>query len=153
MKSDQLTIIKDRAVPTSYGGVLYKTHHNRSGPTRQSGVAALQGNNHDDQRENGVNDSNSMDGASNKASNSSSAPVRPNAGAVIASLVAFVSFWPLLALIRYWTEHYEFDPDTYLALKTMLEQPQQQEEYTITVLPPLTPAEQLVGILVGPPNK
>lgn len=72
--------------------------------------------------------------------------------AAIATL-AFVLFWPLLAFFR-GNNHY-FDVDMFLALKGILEN-NNPSDYSdserILELPPLSPAEHLVGAIFGPPH-
>jgi hypothetical protein len=64
--------------------------------------------------------------------------------------IAFVLFWPLLALLR--TSHASFDVDMFLALKGILKDPvvlQSNDE--ILELQLLSPAERLVDAFFGPP--
>lgn len=76
---------------------------------------------------------------------------------ILGYAIAFVAFWPLLALLRVaFHEHggmmIGFDSESYMALKGILEQePPNLDE--IRELPPLSPAEQLVGALFGPPSR
>lgn len=77
---------------------------------------------------------------------------------VVVYTLAFVAFWPLLALVRAsWTPHHDqtigFDIDSYMALKGMLDTSQVPDMDEIRQLPPLSPAEQLVGALFGPPSR
>jgi hypothetical protein len=72
------------------------------------------------------------------------------------AFVAFVAFWPLLALVRingFENPVDSFDVDMFIALKGILEsadRPMMGSE--IMELPPLTPAEQIVGAIFGPPR-
>jgi hypothetical protein len=76
---------------------------------------------------------------------------------VVVYTLAFVAFWPLLALVRAsWTQHEStvgFDIDSYMALKGMLDASQVPDIDEIRELPPLSPAEQMVGALFGPPSR
>lgn len=78
-------------------------------------------------------------------------------GNVVVYALAFVAFWPLLALVRAsWTTHDQtvgFDIDSYMALKGMLDASQVPDIDEIRELPPLSPAEQMVGALFGPPSR
>jgi len=60
--------------------------------------------------------------------------------------VCFVSFWPTLAYIRL---NYDFDVDTFLVMKDLLQEPDYD---TIQELPQLSPAERLLDSLFGPPG-
>ena len=71
--------------------------------------------------------------------------------AVLAIAFAFVSFWPLVG---------GFDVETFLALRGILDDGRTASGYyyggggtesSILELPPLSPAEQLVGAVFGPP--
>ncbi len=68
--------------------------------------------------------------------------------AALATL-AFVLFWPLLAFLR----SSSFDVDMFMALKGILQDPGVLPKDTPEVLelPPLSPAEQLVGAIFRPP--
>jgi len=85
---------------------------------------------------------------------------------VLLATVAFVSFWPLLALLRatITTSPSDlidgFDIDMFMALKGILDDSNSNMSTntnsidtatTIMELPPLSPAEQLVGAIFGPP--
>ena len=71
--------------------------------------------------------------------------------------VAFVCFWPLLALLRASSDNIYnpitgFDIDMFMALKGILDDPRAySDDQIILELPPLSPAEQLVGAIFGPP--
>ena len=69
--------------------------------------------------------------------------------------VAVVSFWPLLALFRDTNDAlYGFDIDMFMALKGILDSGSTNlDAYydDIVELPQLSPAEQLVGAIFGPP--
>lgn len=66
--------------------------------------------------------------------------------------VAFVSFWPLLALLRATNDPTSgFDVDMFMALKGILDGGRTMDFEDIVELPPLSPAEQLVGAIFGPP--
>jgi hypothetical protein len=68
---------------------------------------------------------------------------------VLFATVLFVSFWPLLALLRSTTSPIDgFDIDTFMALKGIMA----DTDPTIVELPSLSPAEQLVGAIFGPPQ-
>lgn len=68
--------------------------------------------------------------------------------------VLFVSFWPLLALLRSTTSPIDgFDIDMFMALKGIMDTaPMNDGDPTIVELPSLSPAEQLVGAIFGPPQ-
>lgn len=66
--------------------------------------------------------------------------------------LAFVAFWPLLALVRIWSQDH-LDIDSYMALKGMMETSDVPSMEEIRELPPLSPAEQMVGALFGPPSR
>ena len=85
---------------------------------------------------------------------------------VLLATVAFVSFWPLLALLRAAATTSPsdlidgFDVDMFMALKGILDDSNSNMNMnmnnidaatTIMELPPLSPAEQLVGAIFGPP--
>jgi hypothetical protein len=78
---------------------------------------------------------------------------------VIIPYILFVSFWPLLALARFQWEAWfpyggnpleYFDVDKFMALQEMMQEVTIPEE-GIVELPALSPAEQLVGAIFGPP--
>ena len=74
---------------------------------------------------------------------------------VLLPWLSFVLFWPLLALLRVKLDGIGnpveyFDIDKYTALKSMMQEPPDFDE--ILELPPLSPAEQLVGTFFGPPR-
>ena len=72
----------------------------------------------------------------------------------LALAVAFVMFWPLLALLRVNVGGPTggFDIDMFMALKGILDvQGADTADETILELPPLSPAEQLVDAIFGPP--
>uniref|UniRef100_A0A7S0XQM7 Uncharacterized protein n=1 Tax=Pseudo-nitzschia delicatissima TaxID=44447 RepID=A0A7S0XQM7_9STRA len=74
--------------------------------------------------------------------------------AVFATLI-FVSFWPLLALLRSTTSPIDgFDVDMFMALKGIMDTApmDSMDPSTIVELPSLSPAEQLVGAIFGPPQ-
>lgn len=66
----------------------------------------------------------------------------------------FVAFWPLLALLRSTTSPIDgFDVDMFMALKGIMDTPPLMDtDSTIVELPSLSPAEQLVGAIFGPPH-
>jgi hypothetical protein len=66
--------------------------------------------------------------------------------------VAFVAFWPLLALLRVNGPTTGFDIDMFMALKGILDTSPDMRADEIYELPPLSPAEQLVGAIFGPPT-
>jgi hypothetical protein len=70
--------------------------------------------------------------------------------------VAFVAFWPLVAFLRANSDISlaDFDIDMFMALKGILDGNDPSGVYSedqILELPPLSPAEQLVGAIFGPP--
>jgi hypothetical protein len=69
------------------------------------------------------------------------------------SAVTVVAFWPLLALLRDTNDPtYGFDVDMFMALKGILDSGNTANfDGSIIELPPLSPAEQLVGAIFGPP--
>ena len=73
--------------------------------------------------------------------------------AVFATLI-FVSFWPLLALLRSTTSPIDgFDVDMFMALKGIMDTvPMDNMDPSIVEVPSLSPAEQLVGAIFGPPR-
>lgn len=90
---------------------------------------------------------------SNRNFEDSNAPAQNILPAIFATLL-FVSFWPLLALLRSTTSPIEgFDIDMFMALKGILDTaPDNMDPTTIVELPSLSPAEQLVGAIFGPPR-
>jgi hypothetical protein len=75
-------------------------------------------------------------------------PSFPLLPAIIATML-FVSFWPLLAVIR----NGYIDVDMYMVLKGILDDKTNVESSTtILELPPLSPAERLVDAIFGPPQ-
>ena len=73
---------------------------------------------------------------------------------VLLAAVFFVAFWPLLALLRSTTSPIDgFDIDMFMALKGIIDTtPMDGSDPTIVELPSLSPAEQLVGAIFGPPQ-
>jgi len=71
---------------------------------------------------------------------------------VIASVVAFTLFWPLLALLRTTIGHGQIDVDMFMALQSILGESSPMKGDEIIELPTLSPAEQLVGAFFGPPS-
>jgi len=73
---------------------------------------------------------------------------------VLLAAVFFVAFWPLLALLRSTTSPIDgFDIDMFMALKRIIDTtPMDGSDPTIVELPSLSPAEQLVGAIFGPPQ-
>jgi hypothetical protein len=67
--------------------------------------------------------------------------------------VAFVAFWPLLALLRVNGPTTGFDIDMFMALKGILDTSPDMGVDEIYELPALSPAEQLVGAIFGPPTR
>lgn len=74
--------------------------------------------------------------------------------AVLFAALLFVSFWPLLALLRTTSNPIDgFDIDMFMALKGIIDtSPMGDTDPTIMELPSLSPAEQLVGSIFGPPH-
>jgi len=79
---------------------------------------------------------------------------------IILSTIAFITFWPLLAYLRYEAGdivgdafgHVGFDVDTFMALKDITNGNTNGDEIgQILEIPTLSPAEKLVGALFGPP--
>lgn len=68
-------------------------------------------------------------------------------------VVAILAFWPLLALFRDTNDPTSgFDVDMFMALKGILDSGNGANfDNNIIELPPLSPAEQLVGAIFGPP--
>lgn len=69
--------------------------------------------------------------------------------------LGFISFWPLLALVQVYLRTHEFDIDTYLTVKGLLDavpldDTAAETSSGITELPPLSPAERMVDALFGP---
>jgi len=94
----------------------------------------------------------------NEGNNDESQEIERPAGLPLGAIgltLAFVAFWPLLALVR--TMNYDqtigFDIDSYMALKEMLEVSDVPSMDEIKELPPLSPAEKMVGALFGPPSR
>lgn len=77
---------------------------------------------------------------------------------LIAAYLGFLSFWPLLAFVQLYLRNHEFDIDTYLTVKGLLDSANTSppmDDYGssgILELPPLSPAERLVDSLFGPPG-
>ena len=75
---------------------------------------------------------------------------------LVAAYLGFISFWPLLALLQIYLRNHEFDINTYLTVKGLLDSaaPSSYDDYdsSIMELPPLSPAERLVDSLFGPPG-
>ncbi|CAB9500374.1 expressed unknown protein [Seminavis robusta] len=79
---------------------------------------------------------------------------------VLIPYVLFISFWPLLALLRlkwgtlfpYGSPIDYFDIDKYMALQGMMQEANVSPD-EIVELPALSPAEQLVGAIFGPPPR
>jgi hypothetical protein len=73
---------------------------------------------------------------------------------VLLATILFVAFWPLLALLRSTTSPIDgFDIDMFMALKGIIDtSPMGDTDPTIMELPSLSPAEQLVGAIFGPPQ-
>lgn len=83
---------------------------------------------------------------------------------LIVAYLAFISFWPLLAFLQVYLRNHEFDIDTYLTVKGILDAAAPADTTTTTAtmwedtssgileLPPLSPAERLVDSLFGPNN-
>lgn len=73
---------------------------------------------------------------------------------LIVAYLGFVSFWPLLAAVQVYLRTHEFDVDTYLTVKGLLDTAAPldngSDATTIMELPPLSPAERLVDSLFGP---
>lgn len=84
-------------------------------------------------------------------------PVTPQAlstPTVLFATFLFVSSWPLLALLRSTMSPIDgFDIDMFMALKGILDtSPMDNMDPTIVEFPSLSPAEQLVGAIFGPPQ-
>ena len=97
-------------------------------------------------------------------SSSSSSSSSMSTGLVIIATILFTSFWPLLAILRSTSNPIDgFDIDMFIALKGILDNTTPNggvsalgldSDYynpVIMELPPLSPAEQLVGAIFGPP--
>ena len=93
---------------------------------------------------------------------SSSSSSSMSTGLVIIATIIFTSFWPLLAVLRSTSNPIDgFDIDMFIALKGILDNTTPDvsalgldADYynpVIMELPPLSPAEQLVGAIFGPP--
>jgi len=94
----------------------------------------------------------------------------PSRWKLVVGYIVFISFWPFLAWIQLYLRTHEFDIDTYLTVKGMLDtaadnsmmnessSSSSSSSNDITIpqsileLPPLSPAERLVDSLFGPPN-
>lgn len=82
----------------------------------------------------------------------------PSRWKLIVAYLAFISFWPLLAAVQVYLRTHEFDIDTYLTVKGLLDTAapptfddgSSSSDTTIMELPPLSPAERLVDSLFGP---
>ena len=98
------------------------------------------------------------------SSSSSSSSSSMSTGLVIIATILFTSFWPLLAILRSTSNPIDgFDIDMFIALKGILDNTTPNggvsalgldADYynpVIMELPPLSPAEQLVGAIFGPP--
>jgi hypothetical protein len=72
-------------------------------------------------------------------------PSFPLVSAIVATIL-FVSFWPVLALLR----NGHLDVDMYMTLKGIFDESLPGEN-TILELPPISPAERLVDAIFGPP--
>ena len=77
----------------------------------------------------------------------------PSIVTVGVAAVAFVAFWPLLALLRVNGPTAGFDIDMFMALKGILDTSPDMGLDEIYELPTLSPAEQLVGAIFGPPTR
>jgi hypothetical protein len=77
----------------------------------------------------------------------------PSFVSVGVAAVAFVAFWPLLALLRVNGPTTGFDIDMFMSLKGILDTSPDMGANEIYELPPLSPAEQLVGAFFGPPTR
>lgn len=65
--------------------------------------------------------------------------------------VGFIAFWPLLAFVQVYLRTHEFDVETYLTVKGLLDTvPADETSSGIMELPPLSPAERIVDALFGP---
>jgi hypothetical protein len=65
--------------------------------------------------------------------------------------LGFISFWPFLAFVQVYLRTHEFDIDTYLTVKGLLDNiPVDDTSSGIMELPPLSPAERIVDALFGP---
>mmetsp|Transcript_40647 Transcript_40647/g.46207 ORF Transcript_40647/g.46207 Transcript_40647/m.46207 type:complete len:198 (+) Transcript_40647:152-745(+) len=73
---------------------------------------------------------------------------------ILFATVLFVSFWPLLALLRFNMSNINgIETNIFMALKGIIEtSPMTDMDSTIVELPSLSPAEQLVGSIFGPPK-
>lgn len=77
-----------------------------------------------------------------------------------ASFVAVILFWTAVPYLRYRASMFDFDVETYLALKGVMAPTSGMELGMgsdlygdgIKELPPLSPPEQLVGMFFGPPT-
>ncbi len=85
----------------------------------------------------------------------STSPNELHLAPAIFATVLFVSFWPLLALLRSTASPIDgFDIDMFMALKGIMDPTpmDNMDPTSIVELPSLSPAEQLVGAIFGPPQ-
>jgi len=107
----------------------------------------IEGNTEPNRSDNALNGFDAEMGNGNSPAPSS--PESLSVPAVLFATVLFVSFWPLLALLRSTASPIDgFDIDTFMALKGIMA----DTDPTIVDLPSLSPAEQLVGAIFGPPQ-
>eukprot|EP00977_Amphora_coffeiformis_P024136 scaffold15108_cov180-Amphora_coffeaeformis.AAC.12 len=78
---------------------------------------------------------------------------------LVVGYLTFISFWPFLAWLQLYLHSHEFDIDTYMTVKGLLDTAadsvndnDMNDMESILELPPLSPAERLVDSLFGPPN-
>ena len=76
-------------------------------------------------------------------------PPLPRPALVALAYVSFISFWPLLAYIE---RNFQWDVNTFMTLNDLMDTANPERVDTILELPKLSPAEQLVDALFGPPG-
>ena len=75
---------------------------------------------------------------------------------ILAAYFGFISFWPILAFVQVYLRAHEFDVDTFLTVKGLLDAAAPDDNGSwdrndmILELPPLSPAERMVDALFGP---
>ena len=103
----------------------------------------------DDDKSNKIDKDNDINNQqTQQTQNDTDIPSFPFLPAIIATIL-FVSFWPLLAIIR----NGYIDIDMYMALKGILDDNTANVDSSTTILelPALSPAERLVDAIFGPP--
>jgi hypothetical protein len=129
----------------------------------------------DRNNDNNVDNDNATDGEDRSTSSVPSdqdQPQLPGVLPVVALTLAFVSLWPLLAVLRVGLSGMamggsggtgtvtEFDVDAYMALKGIMDSGSSSPDDSISAmrsseifeLPQLSPAEKIVGAFFGPPS-